>query len=580
MVTIERETQLILDQIEQEARGPVRIMSRLQRTASLIGLGFGVMIIASEFFSFVGDAVGVPIAYPEVFSSWFIQALILIVLSYVTFRGGWTILELEPGAFSSLLYLNLITAIVYVTIGVLAIPLILLSVLLAGLPFVRSVRPVWYNEFREDMRPRAKEFRFSLHLIRKSPLVLAGIVIIVFMVSVALLAPFITTYGPEERVWYDLRKYPGEPSTATEYLPTVLVDLQGQDIDLLPILYLAEFSVVNDSGELHLTTTDDPVVDYDIALASTGSDNVNVSIYGAVYDVDLSTFESMDTTERNAHMVGIEAGLNALYDRIELSNVTGVYVAAVWFDAPSKTSAWSVEGTAQYKYAIWRAPHIWGTDRFGGDIYSRVIWAAQVDLRIAFQIVIVALTSGALIGAAAGYFGGKIDEIVMRITDIFFAFPGLILAMAIVMAIGVRNLDTISIALMIVWWPGYARLVRGQVLAEREKLYVEAALSVGASDTRILLFHILPNTVQPLIVAATMDFGSVLLTAAGLAFIGFGPPAGAAEWGLMISDGQEYLLSHPHMATFPGLAILVSALAFNLAGDGIRDIMDPKLRRR
>ena len=148
------------------------------------------------------------------------------------------------------------------------------------------------------------------------------------------------------------------------------------------------------------------------------------------------------------------------------------------------------------------------------------------------------------------------------------------------MAIGVRSLTTISIALMITWWPTYARLVRGQVLTEREKLYIEAARSSGASDTRILFSHILPNTIQPVIVQATMDFGSVILVAAGLSFIGFGPPVGTSEWGMMIARGQNYILSSPWMTLYPGLAILVTALAFNLVGDGIRDILDPKLRRR
>jgi len=224
--------------------------------------------------------------------------------------------------------------------------------------------------------------------------------------------------------------------------------------------------------------------------------------------------------------------------------------------------------------------HIWGTDDSGGDIYSRLIWAAQVDLKIALSVVIVALAIGTFIGAVAGYYGGKIDELVMRVTDVFFAFPGLILCMAIVMALGEKSLDTISIALMVVWWPTYARLVRGQVLAEREKLYVEAARSIGASDGRILLFHIIPNTIQPLIVQSTMDVGSVLLTAAGLAFIGFGPPAGAAEWGLMIAIGQLYFSMNQSAIFFPGMAILLTALASNLVGDGLRDILDPKLRRR
>ncbi|RLI54232.1 MAG: D,D-dipeptide ABC transporter permease [Candidatus Thorarchaeota archaeon] len=223
--------------------------------------------------------------------------------------------------------------------------------------------------------------------------------------------------------------------------------------------------------------------------------------------------------------------------------------------------------------------HIWGTDQNGGDVFSMVIWATRIDLKIAITVVAVSLIIGALIGAAAGYFGGAVDEVVMRITDVFFAFPGLILAMAIVAALGERNLDNISIALMMVWWPTYARLVRGQVLIEREKLYVEAARSVGASDMRILITHILPNTIQPVIVQATLDMGGVLLTAAGLSFIGFGAEAGTAEWGWMISQGQNHFMNY-WVTLYPGLAILFCALSFNLVGDGVRDIMDPKLRRR
>ncbi|MHA2119207.1 MAG: ABC transporter permease, partial [Candidatus Thorarchaeota archaeon] len=158
-------------------------------------------------------------------------------------------------------------------------------------------------------------------------------------------------------------------------------------------------------------------------------------------------------------------------------------------------------------------------------------------------------------------------------------FPGLILAMAIVAALGARSLDNIAVALMVVWWPGYARLVRGQVLLEREKLYVEAARSVGASDFRILVTHMLPNTIQPMIVSATLDLGGVLLTAAGLSFIGFGAEAGSAEWGLMIAQGQEHFQMF-WLVFFPGMAILLASLAFNLIGDGVRDILDPKLRRR
>jgi len=222
--------------------------------------------------------------------------------------------------------------------------------------------------------------------------------------------------------------------------------------------------------------------------------------------------------------------------------------------------------------------HLFGTDENGGDIFSRVIWGARIDLSIALAVVGSAALIGSVVGAISGYMGGKVDEALMRVTDVFLAFPGLILAMAIAAALG-RNLINLTIALIVVWWPSYARLIRGVVLSEREKLYVEAAKAIGAKNARIIFRHILPNTIYPLLVNATLDLGSVILTAAGLSFIGFGAGAGIAEWGRMISDGRNYLFQAPWMATFPGLAILLSSLALNLVGDGLRDVLDPRLRR-
>jgi len=234
---------------------------------------------------------------------------------------------------------------------------------------------------------------------------------------------------------------------------------------------------------------------------------------------------------------------------------------------------------------IWTEPrmppswkHLFGTDVSGGDVFSRIVWATRIDLAIALVVVLSAATVGSAMGAFSGFKGGKIDEVLMRVTDIFLAFPGLILAMAIAAALG-RNLGNLTIALIAVWWPPYARLIRGQVLSEREKLYVEAARAVGASTTRTIFRHILPNSIYPLLVNATLDLGGVILTAAGLSFIGFGAGAGVAEWGLMIADGRNYLFESPWMATFPGLAILLSSLSLNLVGDGLRDVLDPRLRR-
>jgi peptide/nickel transport system permease protein len=199
-------------------------------------------------------------------------------------------------------------------------------------------------------------------------------------------------------------------------------------------------------------------------------------------------------------------------------------------------------------------------------------------LAIALIVVLCAAAIGSGLGAFSGFKGGKIDEVLMRVTDVFLAFPGLILAMAIAAALG-RNLANLTIALVLVWWPPYARLIRGQVLSEREKLYVEAARASGATTTRTIFRHVLPNSIYPLLVNATLDLGGVILTAAGLSFIGFGAGAGVAEWGLMIADGRNYLFESPWMATFPGLAILLSSLSLNLVGDGLRDVLDPRLRR-
>lgn len=222
--------------------------------------------------------------------------------------------------------------------------------------------------------------------------------------------------------------------------------------------------------------------------------------------------------------------------------------------------------------------HLFGTDDYGRDIFSMVVYGSQTSLRISLMVVIIATLAGIILGGLAGYFGGVIDEVLMRITDVFLAIPYLILALAVAAALG-RSIDHIMEAMIITWWPSYARLFRGQVLAIREQQYVEAARSIGASNSRILFRHILPNSIAPLIVEITLDLGAVLLVAAGLSFIGLGASPGTAEWGLMISEGRTLMFHAWWYVTFPGLAILFVVLGFNLLGDGLRDVTDPKLRR-
>jgi len=224
--------------------------------------------------------------------------------------------------------------------------------------------------------------------------------------------------------------------------------------------------------------------------------------------------------------------------------------------------------------------HPFGTDSMGCDVYYGVIWGTHISILMGTVIVGITVLIGSILGAMAGYFGGKLDDILMRITDVFLSLPSLILAMAIVVSLG-RTLENIMFALIIVWWPAYTRIVRGQALAVRENKYVEAARAVGASEARIVWKHILPNCISPIIIQATMDFGSVVLTAAALSFIGFSyAGATTTEWGMMVSAGCRDITSGQWWtATFPGLAIFFFVLGFNLFGDGLRDLLDPRLRR-
>lgn len=225
------------------------------------------------------------------------------------------------------------------------------------------------------------------------------------------------------------------------------------------------------------------------------------------------------------------------------------------------------------------ANHLFGTDEMGRDILSRVIWGCRISLRVGVTVVIVSLCIGTFLGGLAGYIGGNVDEIIMRFTDLVLAFPSLILALALAAALG-PGLDNAMFAISVTWWPWYARLVRGQVLSIRETGFVEAARCIGASDLRILFRHILPNSFGPVIVNASMDFGWAILMTASLGFLGIGAQPPQPEWGAMINAGRMFFMEKPWLSTFPGLAILIVVLASNLIGDGLGEILNPRLRRR
>ena len=222
--------------------------------------------------------------------------------------------------------------------------------------------------------------------------------------------------------------------------------------------------------------------------------------------------------------------------------------------------------------------YLLGTDRLGRDVLSRVIVGARSALIVPIGVVVFAILIGAPLGAIAGYKGGWVDEVIMRITDLFLAFPFLLLAMAITAVVG-RGLKNAAVAMIISWWPWYTRLVRGVTLSLKERAFVEAAQATGVRDSVIILRHILPNTISPILVQATVDLGTVILAMGGLAFLGMGTQPPHPDWGLMISEGRSYILKQWWLSTFPGLAIFIVVLAFNLLGDTLRDIFDPRQYR-
>jgi peptide/nickel transport system permease protein len=255
-----------------------------------------------------------------------------------------------------------------------------------------------------------------------------------------------------------------------------------------------------------------------------------------------------------------------------------VVIVAVALLAPVLAPFPADAGSATHPFAVLHPPsvrHWFGTDQVGRDVLSRVLYGARISPLVAVIVLLIACVIGIPLGIAAGYFGGWVDEVIMRVTDIFLAFPSLLLALALA-AVLPTSLTSLTIAIAVTWWPWYTRLIRGQAASVAGRPYVDGCRALGIPRWRILLRHVLPNSVTPLIVQVSLDAGGVILTSSALSFLGLGAQDPTPDWGLMVSEGQTYFTTDWWVVTFPGIAILLTAFAFNLVGDGLRDLLDPK----
>jgi len=523
---------------------------------------------------------------------------------------------------------------------------------LPGASLPGSVAPTWRRRLSAELRPRARELRRGAHAFRKSPVAVAGLLLIASFVGMAMLAPVLAPAAPgaadplEMSLNFAESWCPSAPSYQQHWawtvdgaspsghyyeftlvLPPIASDTRARDASF-------EVLVLNGTGAplpgppARGSRTPGPSVPVDWFVndtlrASTVSRPTLAQRFTLAFDAPgnwtVRAVESRGAYAATAiwHVVVPDATAAHPLQRIPFTKIVfrpttaevsfqvhtakdcsgllvdpnlGAQVPVVWTaggEALPEERALTFSGAVPIDVPLEAAYHRpisqLGTTVNGMDIYYGVVWGSQVSMRIGIEVVGFSLVIGILLGLFAGYYGGWIDEMLMRVTDVFFGIPSLILAMVVIVSIG-PSLDNLVLALVAVSWPSYSRLIRGVTLTVKNNLYVEAARAAGTRAGTILRRHIFPNTVSPMMVQGSLDIGSVVLVAAGLSFIGFSfATPQTAEWGRMVYDGQQQFGASSFSVWwpvfYPGLFIFLFVLGFNMLGDGLRDVLDPRLRR-
>ncbi len=474
---------------------------------------------------------------------------------------------------------------------------LVLSVYLAprGVRYLRAAAdPYLQEEVLGEMRPRMREFRYSLHMMRKSTLTMAGLAIIVFYVIIAITGPYIAPYPAYPVSLNETHVAPGAGALDTEL---------AQATNSTSATWTTATSALGSRDGIYASSAN---VSDTLLLGGMGPalHFTPATVAALLIGVKYYSVNALDASQGDLVGVAVSANNGTTWSADQQAPLKVADDGNYWYLDFSKAFSWNAEAvnqsgvlvrithlagaptpstlyvdSVQMRVTFHGPIHILGTNDYGQDIVSGLLIGTGVDMRIGILVIFGAVSIGIVLGVFSGYLGKGFDEVVMRITDMFLAVPGLILALAFAAVLG-RSLDNILIALMLVSWPSYTRLIRGQVLSAREVSYVEAARAVGSPTRRIVMRHILPNVIAPVVVAATLDLGTIVISTAALSFIGLGAAPYEAEWGVMISRGYSYMISGYWWEFVPpGIAILLFVLAFNLFGDGIRDILDPRLRR-